>query len=210
MALSASAKLWSITLAVVLVAIGVIVYGYFALDTSNQVNETNSTSASRQAYSDLYDAAWRADEKNDSVLMTATLVTPALKKALGEASERSSSEEQIYGILQDVPTSAVSLIVTFDSLEGAIPDAVVLEKLHLTSNPVTPFSKPVWESVIAPSRIVNTPAGASSQIGVLTFSTEQAVDWNALNEIKLEANGIGDLASRTLTWTRAVWEPTNP
>lgn len=204
MRLSAAAKLWLVTLGLAVIGLAVVVLTIKILDRAGTA-PANGTTQAHTRYAQLYEGAWRADEQNDVVLMTATLVTPELLQSLKSDTQRGTTEDQILQFVQNLPATSMAIIVTADSVTGAIPDTTFQTGLTLTADPAQAFTNPAWHPMITPSRVVHAPPNTSSQSGVAVFSSELSVNWSSLKLLKLEATNIGNVPMRSFTWTKAIW-----
>lgn len=162
-------------------------------DNSNQI---------RQDYASLYQAAWRQDRGQGSVLMTATLFVPPLVNALGRQAGRSEVEEQLWQAMQGLPAEAVPIVLTLDSAAGAIPDQTLQSGLALTDDDETAFRFSSWTPIIAPSRVVNTNAPTTSQMGVVVFTAATTLDWSTLGTLRLASANIADQPEREFIWAQ--------
>ncbi len=160
-----------------------------------------ATTNARQKYAALYQAAWRQDDGQHPILVTATLIVPTAQEALGQDTGRSSAEEQIWSALKSLGPDQVPVILTFDSVAGAVTDEAVRQGAVLSADHGPQFSLASWQPMIAPSRIVNTATSASSQIGVAIFQADRTIDWQTLTVLRLTIDQI-DGAQRVFTWTQ--------
>ncbi len=181
---------------ILVVGIGVIVWRLFPAHHKAVV-----TTDSRQTYANLYQAAWRQDDGLQSTLVTATLFVPPTIQALGKDTGRSSAEEQLWQAVQGLSVRDVPIVLTFDSVTGAVPDSVLTTGLTLTSVKGPTFTFKSWTPMIAPSRVVNTNDSATSQIGVAIFSANQDVNWQTIESLQLTLHGIPSQPDRVFSWT---------
>lgn len=164
------------------------------------VTSTSDQASIRQRYAALYQAAWRQDEGRGTMVMTATLLTPSIIQALGQDTGRSTTEEQIWSVGNSIDAQHLAIIITVDSVDGAVPDDAIQRSLTLAADGGPAMSVVNWRPIIAPSRIVNTQASASSQVGIAVFGAAGDIDWSKLGPLRLTVSGIGDQPTRVFTW----------
>jgi len=194
-------KLWlAITVATILLAVGVGILATHPLDS--QDNNTNTiTNANRERYAALYDAAWRQDDGKDATLVTATLLVPPTIDVLGVDKQRSTTEEQLWNMVKSLSGKKVPLVLTIDSLTGFVPDYSIRSGLQLEATSGQKFTLDSWQTIIAPTRVVNSSATTTSQMGVATFAADTDMNWSTLGTLKLTIKGIGGTDERVFTWT---------
>ncbi len=170
-------------------------------DSQPRIQPTNTiNSQGRQQYAALYEAAWRQDDGRDGILVTATLLVPPARDALGKDTQRSSTEDQLWRSLKNVDAKTIPIVLTFDSVIGAVPDETIQKSLTLQILQGQKFDLKSWQPLIAPTRIVNTAQTTSSQIGLALFAAEQNIDWPALGAVTLDVTNIGRKKVRTFQW----------
>lgn len=190
-------KLWMLG-AVALALAAVVV---FLLVNHKQQSFSNTTNDARQQYAALYQAAWRPDGiERSNMVVTATLLVPPAVEALSRDTGRSGTEEQYWRIVEPLDASMIPVVVTFDSVAGAVSDDAVQNGLLLFSPGVT-LSFEEWKPIIAPSRVVNTSTAVTSQIGIAIFRAAKPIDWNTLGSLTLTVSGIAGQADRTFNWS---------
>lgn len=160
---------------------------------------TNTSTDARAKYAALYQAAWRQDSGQGNVLVTATLMVPPMVTTLAADTGRSSAEEQLNQALSGLSNRQIGVLLTIDSITGAIVDDRVEHGAALIADGQT-FTTADWQPFIAPSHVVNASTTTSSQSGLLVFQADQAVDWAALKNLKLSMSGIDDQLVRAFTW----------
>lgn len=165
-----------------------------------QAATPSNTDVVRQKYASLYQAAWRQDSGTQPTLATATLLLPAAQQALGRDTGRSTTEDQLWDILQNLNATQIPILLTFDSVSAFVPDAVVQEGSSLTLEGGPNVTLASWTPISGPSRVVNTNGTIRSQIGVAIFSAGQAIDWNAIKKVQLVLHGIPNETDRVFTW----------
>lgn len=195
-----SHKYWIIG-GLALVAVGGGLGFLVLMKANSQAGTPNATNDStRQHYANLYLAAWRQDQAQGDVLTTATLFVPPLVTSLGQQSDRSETEEQLWRIMRDVPTNAVPVVMTIDSVAGDIPDAAIQKSLTLTDTDGMTFTTTSWTPMVAPTNVVNTNQATTSQMGVAVFTAAQPVPWSTLGPLHLVSLGLGDQPRREFVW----------
>jgi hypothetical protein len=180
-------------------ALGLVVVVFLLANHHKQPSSTNAADDARQHYAALYQAAWRQDDGRSPTLVTATVLVPPAVEALGRDTGRSGTEEQYWRIVEPLDASMIPVVVTFDSVAEAVSDEVIRNGLLLFA-PGAMFSFEDWKPIIAPSRVVNTSAAVTSQIGIAIFRAAKPIDWNTLSPLTLTVSGIAGQADRTLSW----------
>ncbi|MBI5466968.1 MAG: hypothetical protein HY975_02020, partial [Candidatus Kerfeldbacteria bacterium] len=170
--------------------------------TPSATTTTNSADALRSRYAALYQGAWRQDEGRGSVLVTATVFVPSLIESLGQQTERSGTEEQIWQATKDLAATDVPVVVTFDNVSGQLADATIEQSLKLAEEGGMQFTFKSWTPLIAPSRVVNTNVATVSQIGIAVFSASNDVSWTTLQPLRLIVTNIGDVPRREIVWAQ--------
>lgn len=161
---------------------------------------TNTTeTANRQHYAALYQAAWRQDDGTSPTLMTATLLVPPAVTALGQDTGRSSSEEQLWRTVGTLDARSIPVVITIDSVSGAIPDETIQNSLVLSATGVT-LSFDSWHPLVVPSHASTGNQPVSSQSGVAVFTAATDVPWTTLTDLKLVVHDINGQPDRTFTW----------
>lgn len=188
-----------ISVAVILLAVGVGIVATRPLNSDNS-NINTVTNGSRERYAALYDAAWRQDDGKDTTLVTATLLVPPTIEVLGTDTQRSTTEDQLWNTVKSLSPKQVPLVITIDSLTGFVADDVIRSGLQLQTTSGQKFTLESWQTLIAPSRVVNT-SGTSSQVGVALFSSDTDIDWQKVGTLTLTVKGIGGTNQRVFTWT---------
>lgn len=194
-------KYWPILAGAVLMLAGWLLW-HSVSDSATPLTTTNNTDVLRSRYAALYLGAWRQDEGRGSVLVTATIFVPSLVTTLGQQTERSATEEQIWQATKDVAETDVPIVITFDSVAGQLADATIRDNLQLTEDGKTSFTLKSWTPLIAPSRVVNTNVSTVSQIGVAVFTASKVVDWSSLQPLRLAVTTIGDVPRREIVWAQ--------
>jgi hypothetical protein len=177
-------------------------------DPKNAASTTESVSG-RAVYAQTYDAFWRADDKTDPTLMTATLFAPSVVSALRGAGEKTTTESSMLDTVTKNSRRDVSVFMTFDSIFGNFSDATIQKSVRLTINTTT-VSANQWTPIIGTSRIVNAPAGAASQQGFLRFRFDRDIDWSSIEKIQLDVAGLPKAKNRSFTWSGAIIVQANP
>lgn len=188
-------RLWLLSAAVLSLAVIV-----FLLANHKQPSSANTADDARQRYAALYQAAWRQDDGRSPTLVTATVLVPPAVEALGRDTGRSGTEEQYWRIVKPLDASMIPVVVTFDSVAEAVTDEVIRNGLLLFA-PGVMLSFEDWKPIIAPSRVVNTTAAVTSQIGIAIFRAAKPVDWDTLGSLTLTVSGIAGQADRTFLWS---------
>lgn len=194
-----SAKGRSAALAAGLLLAGAFLWWSWRWPVSPAVNTGDAVN--RQHYAALYQAAWRQDDGQSPMLVTATLLVPPTVQVLGQDTGRSSTEEQIWNTVNNLSATEVPIVLTIDSVTGTVTDEAIQDSLSLSSDGGPSFRLSSWSPLIAPSRIVNTNGSTSSQIGLAVFTADRVVDWNKLQILKLNVNGLVGEPQRVFTWT---------
>lgn len=203
MSLSPSTKLWGSLGIVVALAVGGLWFVLQAWEkpvASNSTNQSGS-SAARERYATLYDAAWRQDQAQGNMLMTATLLLPPTIAALGQDAERSDYDNQVYRAARDVSSNQAAIYITVDSVIGPVPTDTIRQSLTLTSADKRSWRLEDWHSLIRPSVITNSGITLTPQGGVAIFETDQPIDWPNTGQLILASQGIGGIAERRFVWT---------
>jgi hypothetical protein len=183
------------------VALGLVAVVVVLLANHKQPSSKNTADDARQQYAALYDAAWRSDGvERSNMVVTATLLVPPAVEALGRDTGRSGTEEQYWRIVEPLDASMIPVVVTFDSVSGAVTDEVIQNGLLLFT-PRATLSFEEWKPIIAPSRVVNAPSSVTSQIGIAIFRAAKPIDWNTLGSLTLTVSGIAGQADRTFNWS---------
>lgn len=195
MSLRWNAKFTWIGAGVVVLGLGAVVV--FLQRPTSTLN--TSAAANRQRYAALYQAAWRQDDGNSPTLMTATLLVPPAVTALGQDTGRSSAEEQLWRVLEPLDAKAIPVVVTIDSVTGAIPDETIQNSVILSA-PGLSLSFDSWHPLVAPSHATTGNDAVTSQSGVAVFTAATNVDWNTLTDLKLEIHNIPGQSDRVFTW----------
>ncbi len=164
------------------------------------VTSTDNQTSIRQRYAALYQAAWRQDEGRGAMVMTATLLAPSIIQTLGQDTGRSTTEEQIWSVGKSIDARRLAIIITVDSVGGAVPDDTIQRSLTLAADGGPAMSVDSWRPIIAPSRVVNAQESVSSQIGIAVFRAADDIDWPKLGTLRLTVSGIGDQPTRVFTW----------
>lgn len=180
-----------------LLVVGAVLWWQFMRPPAATPTNTNAV---RQEYASLYQAAWRQDTGTQPTLATATLLLPAAQQALGRDAGRSTTEDQLWDIFKNLKGTQIPVILTFDSVSGFVPDAVVKEGSSLLLDGGPNVSLTDWQPVSSPSRVVNTAGTVRSQIGVAIFSAGQTIDWNTIKQAQLVLRGIPNETDRVFTW----------
>lgn len=163
---------------------------------------TSAESNTRRAdYAALYDTAWRQDEGQGSVLVTATLMLPRMIDDLHHDTGRSVEETQLDTALQTITSKQVGIFVTLDSAAGALPDTTIQNSAHLTADGLD-FTTVSWTPFIGTSHVVNTDVTTSYQSGLLIFSAPVTLDWSGLRDLQLTMNNVGGQPARTFSWAQ--------
>ncbi len=170
--------------------------------TSRPAATTDNSNQARPRYAALYQGAWRQDSGQGAVLMTATLFAPPLVSTLGQQADRFEVEEQLWRAMKELPTTAVPIVLTLDSVSGAIPDQAIQTSLTLTDDDGMVFRFSSWTPVIAPARPVNTNVPTTSQMGVAVFTAGEAIDWEGLGSLRLVSANIADQPKREFVWAQ--------
>jgi hypothetical protein len=144
---------------------------------SAPTNTATNTNA-RATYTSLYDSLWRQDSGKGSILVTATLFVPPMINALGEDTQRSEVEEQLWNNLKRKTANDVGIYITTDSVAGFVTDADLEAALSLQATPGPAFTLKSWQPLIGPSRPVNANVAVVSQRGLAIFTTDEPVDWS--------------------------------
>lgn len=165
--------------------------------TNTSITNTNPA---RDTYASLYQAAWRQDQAQGSVLMTATLFAPTVRQALGDDTSRSETEDQLWRAVKDVSAKHIPIYVTLDSVQGAIADATITSQATLSDAGNQKYTIIDWKPLIAPTRVVNSSSGTTSQTGVLIFAAAQDIDWDTLANLKLTIKNIAEIPQRQFVW----------
>lgn len=189
---------WAIILAAIGLCALVVAWGF---SRRHPVVLSSNVNVVRQTYANLYQAAWRQDDGTAPTLVTATLLLPPTVRALGEDTGRSTTEDQMWDTLRDLKSTAVPVLLTFDSVSGAVPDKVVTEGSTLILDGGPNMTLLSWTPLISPSRVVNTAGTVRSQSGIAIFASGQPIDWNGVQATRLVIHGIPDESDRMFTWT---------
>lgn len=160
----------------------------------------NAADTTRTKYAELYQAAWRQDAGRGSILVTATLLAPPTREALGQDTGRSSTEEQVWDAVRNLDAKAVPVALSIDSVAGAVDDATIRTSLKLTAAGGPDFQLSEWRPLIAPSRVVNAQSTTSSQYGIAVFTAPRDLDWQTLGSLTLTMSGVGDQPERVFNW----------
>lgn len=200
---SLRAKVWLVSAGIVLVAGGVLVYGWQRLQDAGPTT-TNTNTSTRETYAALYDIAFRADAGQGSVLMTATILLPSMIDALGNDSTRSDVEDGLYRAIRDLPENQMAFFVTTDSRIGSLSEEQITTDLNLTSKPSQDWRFLDWQSMITLKGIADTNSGVTPQTGVVIFETDETINWSSMTEVVLTKRNLADVPERRFVWT----EPT--
>ncbi|MBI2984886.1 MAG: hypothetical protein HYY50_04670 [Candidatus Kerfeldbacteria bacterium] len=200
----APAKLWLVGGSTAALAALVVVVGFSVVRGSLQTGGSNDASSNqaRERYAAFYEAAWRQDQAQGSVLMTATVLLPPAIAALGEDQQRSETEDQLYRQLVDLPAKAIAIFLTLDSVAGPIPDDNVKNSLTLAAERGPIFQLLDWHPMIRPARLSNTAVVVSPQAGLAVFQANRTINWSELRDLTLVSRGVGDIAERSFVWTQ--------
>jgi hypothetical protein len=177
--------------------LGVCVFVFMFRKQPTPITVSNTV---RERYAALYEAAWRQDDGRDPILTTATLLVAPTITLLGQDTERSVTEEQIWNSVRSLDARVVPVVVTIDSVTGTVTDDAMQQGLQLTTDRGPQFTLSSWQPLVAGSRIVNS-AGASAQIGIALFRADRDIDWSAVGAVTLTLSGIGDTKERIFSWT---------
>lgn len=183
-----------------LISAAAVIVGLVVFLVWPQSKLTTTTNTDRDRYAALYDAAWRQDDGTQPTLMTATLLVPPAITLLGNDDGRSSAENQIWSTVQALQSNQLAIVLTIDSVDGAVSDDVITSSVKLQSADSTAFSLNSWTPIIAPTNVVNS-ANASSQIGVLVFNANATLIWSQLKTLTLSVNAFDGQTARTFTWS---------
>ena len=162
---------------------------------------TNTSQTAHDRYGIYYQGAWRSDQAQGSILMTATLLVPPAITALGQDNGRSETDQQVWNIVKELDSHTLAIVLTIDSVTGAVPDATIESAVSLKSDHGPAFSFAGWQPLIAPSRVVNTNQPTSSQYGLLLWRAGSPIDWHNLPALQLTIKNVGDQPNRIMTWT---------
>ena len=161
---------------------------------------TNDPSVTlRTQYADLYAASSRDDQGRGSVVMSATIFTPALVSLLDRDADRSETETQMLRIAKSAPNTVVPIFLTTDSVAGPLSDQAIKESLQLTVNNKQVAASD-WQPIILPSKSSDSGVVVNSQAGFAFFTLEASVDWTALSKLTLVSRNITDQPVRTFVW----------
>lgn len=190
----------------VLVVLMVALVIFIPRPTRPPANTTVNNSA-RTTYASLYDALWRQDSGQGSILMTSTLFVPPMITALGQDTQRSEVEEQIWNAMKNMMPSEIGLFITLDSVTGFISDADIQKSLSLDAGPGLTFHLRTWQPIIGGASQVNANAPVASQRGLAIFTADPGpdappIDWSTLDQVTLRATGLGDQPVRQFVWTQ--------
>lgn len=189
-----------IVIAVLLLAVSVVLLATRPLNSGNS-NENTVTNANRERYAALYDAAWRQDDGQDATLFTATLLVPPTIEVLGADKQRSTAEEQLWNTVKALSPKQIPFVITIDSLASFVSDEAIKKSLQVQTDSDQKFTLDSWQPLIAPTRVVNSSASTTSQVGVAVFSADTDVNWSTIGTLKLTVKGIGGTLERVFTWT---------
>lgn len=183
---------------------GLVIAGWWWVNHSPQTDTSSSTNAQgRSAYAQLYDAFWRSDDRTSATLITTTLFPPSLTSALLAAEEKTVTEQQIADRVKVLAPTDVAVFLTIDSVTGSFTDEEIEKSLRFTTDDrlATLMS---WEPIVANSRVVNAPAGTSSQQGIAVFRSAAPITWGSLKEVKISVAGLPKTPPRDFVWSGGI------
>ena len=192
---------WTISVVIILIATVGVAWRITRPEETANTTHTTLASPARDTYAALYEALWRIDDTPSNSLVTATLVLPPMVTALGADTARSDAEDRLYRVLKALTDRQIAILLTFDSVAGAVPDAAIKGSLQLKAVPDQKTSVVTWQPLIAAPRLVNAPAGTTSQFGLAVFQTEQPLSWDQLQSVQLTVTNIGDQPPRQFSWS---------
>ncbi len=199
---SLGTKVWVGVGLLTAVAIGIVLVSGRSILVSRTVANTNESAAgaARARYAAWSDLAWRQDQGQGSILMTATLLLPPTIAALGQDSERSDFDDQLYRAVRNLPADQVGIDLTLDSVAGPVADVTISQSLELSSADGRTWQLAAWQPLIRPSRVSNTNATISPQGGVAVFTADGPIDWATVKQLTLVSRGIGEVTERRFVW----------
>ncbi|GEM_PF-5641673 len=192
---------------IVLVVVMVGVVMLVRRPDQSTINNQAVNNSARQTYATLYDSLWRQDSGQGSLLMTGTLLVPPMIAALGQDTQRSGVEEQIWNTMKNITPGEIGFFITLDSVTGFISDADIQKTLSLEAGPDLTFQLRAWEPIIGGASPVNANVSVASQRGLAIFTADPGpdappIDWSTLNQVTLRATGLGDQPARQFVWTQ--------
>lgn len=178
--------------------------GWWLVTSSEQSSDQAATSATgRSAYAQLYDTFWRSDDRSQPTLLTATLFPPSVVSALQRAQEKTVTETQIDDRLRTIGGSDMAIFFTIDSVTGSFTDAEVESCLKVQKDAETATSVR-WEPMVTSSRVVNAPAGSSSQQGLAIFHFSLPLVWKDIRNVQMSCSGLPKTTPRSFIWAGGV------
>ncbi len=189
--------LYVAVIASIALAVGIVI---LVRRPENTVTNTITNNPARATYAALSDALWRQDEGRGSVLMTATLVVPAMVDALGQDTQRSELETQILAQAKKLSTRQIGIYVTIDSIDGYLADDVLEAAFSASIDPDSVVETITWEPMIGTAAPVVANVPTTSQRGLAIITVTEKVDWENITTLTMRASGLGGLPTRQFVW----------
>ncbi len=189
---------------VLLLVFGVgAVWAIYQARNQPAASNANTQAASvRQRYADLYELAWRSDQQQGTVLMTATLLSPTMITLLGQDTGRSDAEDALYRATSSLSDSQLALYLTIDSVGQPVEDVTIAQSLNLTAADGLQFSLAEWRPVFASHPAQSTEATVVPKAGVAIFTADRPVHWDQLKRLTLDSKNIAGIPDRAFVWNQ--------
>lgn len=189
--------LYVAVIACIALAVGLVV---LVRRPEDAVTNHITNNPARATYAALSDALWRQDEGRGSVLMTATLVVPAMVDALAQDTQRSELETQILTHAKKLSTRQFGVYLTIDSIEGYLSDEAIETAVTAVLEPVATVTGTTWQPMVGTAAPIESDVPTTSQRGMAILTLDQNIDWQKIQTITLRANNLGGLPTRQFVW----------